>query len=91
MRPITLSIIAMALFACEVDTTPRFERMNFEELADYNRGKPLSQMIVCDDDNRSFSRVRRRRCMTVEARYGSQEAIGQLGVLNAIPGYSSVE
>ena len=91
MRPITLCFIAMALFACEVDTTPRFERMNFEELADYNRDKPLSQMIVCDDDNRSFSRVRRRRCMTVEARYGSQEAIGQLGVLNAIPGYSGVE
>ena len=27
-----------------------------------------AQMIVCDDENRSFSRVRRRRCMTVEAR-----------------------
>jgi hypothetical protein len=83
--------MAMALIACEVDTTPRFERMSFEELADYNRGKPLSQMIVCDDDNRSFSRVRRRRCMTVEARYGSREQIGQLGVLNSIPGYSGVE
>jgi len=48
-------------------------------------------MIVCDDENRSFSRVRRRRCMTVEARYGSREQIGQLGVLNSIPGYSGVE
>ena len=83
--------MAMALVACEVDTTPRFERMSFEELAEYNRGKPLSQMIVCDDENRSFSRVRRRSCMTVEARYGSQEQIGQLGVLNSIPGYSGVE
>ena len=91
MRLITFLLIAMALVACEVDTTPRFERMSFEELADYNRGKPLSQMIVCDDENRSFSRVRRRRCMTVEARYGSQEQIGQLGVLNSIPGYSGVE
>ena len=91
MRLITFLLIAMALVACEVDTTPRFERMSFEELADYNRGKPLSQMIVCDDDNRSFSRVRRRRCMTVEARYGSREQIGQLGVLNSIPGYSGVE
>ncbi len=91
MRLITFFLMAMALIACEVDTTPRFERMSFEELADYNRGKPLSQMIVCDDDNRSFSRVRRRRCMTVEARYGSQEQIGQLGVLNSIPGYSGVE
>lgn len=91
MRLITFFFIAMALASCEVDTTPRFERMSFEELADYNRGKPLSQMIVCDDENRSFSRVRRRRCMTVEARYGSREQIGQLGVLNSIPGYSGVE
>ncbi|MGB1401018.1 MAG: hypothetical protein ACPG6K_03780 [Pseudohongiellaceae bacterium] len=91
MRLITFFLIAMALVACEVDTTPRFERMSFEELAEYNRGKPLSQMIVCDDENRSFSRVRRRSCMTVEARYGSQEQIGQLGVLNSIPGYSGVE
>lgn len=91
MRLITFFLMAMALVACEVDTTPRFERMSFEELAEYNRGKPLSQMIVCDDENRSFSRVRRRSCMTVEARYGSQEQIGQLGVLNSIPGYSGVE
>lgn len=91
MRLISFFLMAMALVACEVDTTPRFERMSFEELADYNRGKPLSQMIVCDDENRSFSRVRRRRCMTVEARYGSREQIGQLGVLNSIPGYSGVE
>ena len=91
MRPITFFLMAMVLIACEVDTTPRFERMSFEELADYNRGKPLSQMIVCDDENRSFSRVRRRRCMTVEARYGSREQIGQLGVLNSIPGCSGVE
>jgi len=49
MRLITFFLMAMALIACEVDTTPRFERMSFEELADYNRGKPLSQMIVCDD------------------------------------------
>jgi len=27
----------------------------------------------------------------VEARYGSREQIGQLGVLNSIPGYSGVE
>lgn len=91
MRLITFFLIAMALVACEVDTTPRFERMSFEELAEYNRGKPLRQMIVCDDENRSFSRVRRRSCMTVEARYGSQEQVGQLGVLNSIPGYSGVE
>ena len=91
MRLITFFLMAVALVACEVDTTPRFERMSFEELAEYNRGKPLSQMIVCDDENRSFSRVRRRRCMTVEARYGSQEQIGQLSVLNSIPGYSGVE
>ena len=91
MRLITFFLMAMALIACEVDTTPRFERMSFEELADYNRGRPLSQMMVCDDETRSFSRVRRRRCMTVEARYGSREQIGQLGVLNSIPGYSGVE
>ena len=76
MRLITFFLMAMALVACEVDTTPRFERMSFEELAEYNRGKPLSQMIVCDDENRSFSRVRRRSCMTVEARYGPRNRSG---------------
>ena len=84
-------MMVVALAACEVDTGPNFERMSFDELAAYNQGRPLRQMIVCGEDNRSFSRVRRRRCMTVEAMYGSAQQAGQLGVLNTIPGYGNSE
>lgn len=87
----TIALLSLGLMACEVSDVPNFERMSFEELAAYNNGKPLGQMIVCSEENRSFSRVRRRRCMTVEAMYGSTEQINQLGVLNTIPGYSSTE
>lgn len=88
--PISLMLV-LALAGCEVDAGPNFERMSFEELAEYNQGRPLRQMIVCSEDDRSFSRVRRRRCMTVEAAYGSEAQAGQLGVLNSIPGYGNSE
>lgn len=69
------------------DGIPRFERMSEQELAEYNRGRNLSQMIVCMEDDRSFSRVRRRVCATVEQMYGSAQQASQLGVLNSVPGY----
>ncbi len=86
-----LGLLSFGLVACEASGIPNFERMSFDELAAYNNGKPLNQMIVCSEENRSFSRVRRRRCMTVEAMYGSSDQISQLGVLNTIPGYTGVE
>ena len=74
--------------AC-VDTSgiPNFERMSEQELAAYNSGRPIGQMIVCGEDDRAFSRVRRRRCMTVEQMYGSADQARQLDVLGTIPGY----
>lgn len=86
-----LGILCFSLLGCEVSTVPRFESMSFEELAEYNRGRNISQMIVCGEDERAFSRVRRRRCLTVEAMYGSAQQAGQLGVLNSIPGYTQTE
>ncbi len=83
--------ISFFLVACNVSDIPNFERMDEEQLAAYNNGKPLSQMIVCSEENRSFSRVRRRRCMTVEAMYGSAQQAAQLGVLNNIPGYAQTD
>lgn len=85
-----LAILAglfLALTACEASGIPNFERMSTTELAEYNNGRPLAQMIVCGEDARSFSRVRRRRCMTVEAMYGSAEQASQLGLLHTVPGY----
>jgi len=81
-------VITLMLAAC-VDTRgmPNFERMSEAELAEYNRERPLAQMIVCAEDSRAFSRVRRRQCMTVEQMYGSADQASQLDVLNAIPGY----
>lgn len=86
-----LSVICLSLLGCEASTTPRFESMSFEELAEYNQGRSLAQMIVCSDENRSFSRVRRRRCMTVEAMYGSDVQASQLQLLHSIPGFSGTE
>ena len=63
-----------------------FERMSEAELAAYNQGRNISQMIVCSEDNRSFSRVRRRRCATVERMYGSVEQADRLGVLRQVQG-----
>ena len=88
--PIGLMLV-LVLAACEIDAGPNFERMSFDELAEYNQSQPLRQMIVCSEDDRSFSRVRRRRCMTVEAAYGSAAQAGQLGGLNTIPGYGNSE
>lgn len=92
MSRILLLIAALiTITACEVNDLPDFERMNEAELAQYNQGRPVSQMIVCTDDSRSFSRVRRRRCMTVEAAYGSAQQAQQLGVMNTIPGFGNSE
>ena len=82
--------LCTSLVAC-VDTRgiPNFERMSEAELAEYNKDRPLAQMIICTEDNRVFSRVRRRQCLTVEQMYGSEAQASQLGVLNSIPGYDS--
>ncbi|MCI5105899.1 MAG: hypothetical protein MRY76_04240 [Pseudomonadales bacterium] len=83
------AFVALTSAACAVDDgIPNFERMSEAELAEYNNGRPLSQMIVCVEDDRSFSRVRRTVCATVEAMYGSAAQADQLGVLNSVPGYS---
>ena len=87
-KSLLVGVISLLLIACEASDVPRFERMSQEELAAYNQSRPLAQKIVCTEDDRSFSRVRRRRCMTVEAAYGSADQASQLGVLNTIPGYT---
>jgi len=82
-------LAGMTLAGCvDVRDMPNFERMSRQELAEYNSGRPISQMIVCGEDERSFSRVRRRRCMTVEQMYGSAEQARQLDVLGTVPGYT---
>ncbi|MEQ8956298.1 MAG: hypothetical protein RL120_19375 [Gammaproteobacteria bacterium] len=68
-----------------------FERMSEAELATYNEGRSISQMIICAENERSFSRVRRRECMTVEQMYGSVEQAGQLGVLNQVQGIGNID
>ena len=85
---LAVATVFLVVAGCQVDDgIPRFERMSDEELAAYNTGKPLSQMIVCAEDDRSFSRVRRRTCATVEAMYGSAQQADQLGILNSVQGY----
>lgn len=83
-----LSCLVMA--SCAYDDI-NFERMSEVELAAYNQGRNIAQMIVCSEDARSFSRVRHRRCLTVEQMYGSAEQASLLGVLNSVPGFSSIE
>jgi hypothetical protein len=87
-----LSPLALFLTSCvDVRDMPNFERMSEAELAEYNRERPLAQMIVCSDEDRSFSRVRRRRCATVEQMYGSADQLDQLDVLNMPAGATTVE
>ncbi len=87
---ILLVVVSVALLSGCVSTEGElnFERMSKEELAAYNQTQPVSQMIVCGDDERNFSRVRRRICMTVDAMYGSVDQASQLGVLANVPGYA---
>ena len=68
------------------DGIPNFERMNEKELAEYNKGRNLGQMIVCVEDKTTMSRIRRKRCATAEALYGSAAQAEQLGVLNTAGG-----
>ena len=85
---VLLALVGLALSGCiSTEGTPRFESMNTEELAAYNRDRPIEQMIVCTEEQRSLSRVRRRRCMTVEQAYGSAAQAEQIGVLNSVPGF----
>lgn len=79
---ISLTFVAVMITSC-VEAGPNFERMTAPELAAYNENKPVSQMIVCAEDDRTFSRVRRRRCATVEQMYGSEAQAGQLDVQNS--------
>jgi len=84
-----LMLFSMILTSCvSTEGDVNFERMSEEELAAYNATQPIRQMIVCINEDRSLSRVRRRRCMTVEQAYGSAQQAQQLGVLNTVPGYS---
>ncbi|PCJ27052.1 MAG: hypothetical protein COA96_03825 [SAR86 cluster bacterium] len=81
MKILLLLIISPILVSC-VEAGLNFERMSEAELAAYNADKSLGQTIVCTEDTRSFSRVRRRECATVEKMYGSAEQASRLGILN---------
>lgn len=84
---ILLGLICVSLGACSTYDDINFEAMNEGELLQYNRGRPLGQMIVCSDEQqRTMSRVRRRRCATVEQMYGSVEQAEKLGVLHVPQG-----
>lgn len=76
-------LICVSLCTCTTYDDINFESMNEGELMQYNRGRSLEQMIVCSEDSqRTTSRVRRKRCATVEQMYGSVQQAEKLGVLN---------
>jgi hypothetical protein len=79
---VTLTALLSACVSGD-DGIPNFERMSPTELAEYNSGRPLDQMIVCSDEASTMSRVRRRRCMTVDQMYGSRSNIEKINALNA--------
>ncbi|MBL6754760.1 MAG: hypothetical protein ISQ56_10945 [Pseudomonadales bacterium] len=89
MKVPVLLILSAVLASCAVDDgIPNFERMSIEELAAYNEGRNLSQMIVCQEATTTTSRVRRKRCATVEALYGTGITAQQLNILNSGAGLS---
>src|SRR6056300_1720211 len=72
MKAPVLLFLSAVLASCAIDDgMPNFERMSVEELAAYNEGRNLSQMIICQEATTTTSRVRRKRCATVEALYGT--------------------
>ncbi len=89
MKAPVLFILSAVLASCAIDDgIPNFERMSVEELAAYNEGRNLSQMIVCQEATTTTSRVRRKRCATVEALYGTAITAQQLNILNSGAGLS---
>ena len=89
MRTLILLFISAVLASCAIDDgMPNFERMSAEELAAYNEGRNLSQMIICQEATSTTSRVRRKRCATTEALYGTGITAEQLNVLNTGAGLS---
>ena len=90
MKMLLLTAIICLIMASCVEPDINFERMSEAELAAYNSGRSIAQMIVCTEENRSFSRVRRRRCVTVEQMYGSVDQAAQLGVLNSVQGIGTI-
>ncbi len=89
MKAPVLLFLSAALASCAIeDGMPNFERMSAEELAAYNEGRNLSQMIICQESTTTTSRVRRKRCATVEALYGTGITSQQINVLNTSAGLS---
>ena len=86
MKMLLLTVVTCLTMASCVESGINFEKMSEAELAAYNEGRSMSQMMVCSTESRSFSRVKRRRCLTVAQMYGSEQQAGQLGVLEAVPG-----
>ena len=89
-RFLLLLVLGLSTAGCvNTEGDINFERMSDEELAAYNQGRNIGQMIVCTEDTRTMSRVRRKRCGTVNAMYGSEAQAEQLGVLNSVQGISN--
>jgi hypothetical protein len=86
MKMLLLTVVTCLIMVSCVEPGINFEKMSEAELAAYNEDRPMSQMMVCSKDSRSFSRVKRRRCFTVAQMYGSEQQAGQLGVLDTVPG-----
>lgn len=85
---VMFSVSCLTIASCTY-TDMNFESMSEAELAAYNEHRNISQMIVCSENAQAFSRVRRRRCVTVEKMYGSVEQAEKLGVLNSVQGYGA--
>ena len=91
MKKLLLLTLTCLMVGSCVYSDINFERMSAADLAAYNRTQPIAQMIVCGEDDRSFTRIRRRSCLTVEKMYGSAEQASQLGVLNSVQGFAGFE
>ena len=89
MKAPALLFLSAILASCVIDDgMPNFECMSAEELAAYNEGRNLSQMIICQEITSTTSRVRRKRCATTEALYGTGITAEQLNLLNTGAGLS---
>ncbi|MDP6414633.1 MAG: hypothetical protein QGG54_06335 [Gammaproteobacteria bacterium] len=63
MKKITLSVVPLLLLVACV-STPNFNRMSNDEIAEYNQTASTWDQVICREQKHVRSRIPRRRCQT---------------------------
>jgi hypothetical protein len=83
-RILTFLLLVTVLAACAVQSDiPQFDRMSDTELAMYNSTADVPDMVLCVEEVRIGSHIRKKFCATLEEYANALEnQSNQLGVMN---------